>query len=147
MSHSYSHTLIHLIYSTKDRKDLITETMQPRLWKYLAKVGVNHGMRVYSVGGVANHVHLLFDLPATLNLAEAARIYKANSSRWLREQLQTFQWQKGYGGFSVSESSRAGVEKYIAGQAEHHKKAGFEQEFEALLKKHNVEYDPRWFLG
>jgi hypothetical protein len=69
---------------------------------------------------------------------------KANSSRWIREQAGRFQWQKGYGAFSVSESAKPKVLEYIANQREHHARHSFEDEFIALLKKHNVDYDPRY---
>lgn len=147
MSHSYSHNLIHLVYSTKERRDLIPLEIQSRLWGYIGGIGKNHGMRVLAVGGIANHVHLLFDLPATTDLAEAAKIFKANSSRWMREHDRSFAWQKGYGGFGVSESQRSLVERYIANQAEHHKRTTYEEEFATLLRKHDIQFDPRWFLG
>ena len=147
MPHSYSQNLIHLVFSTKDRRDLIPAALQPRLWKYFAGIGLNHEMRPKAIGGIANHVHILFDLPPTLDLAKAAQTFKSNSSRWMREHDRDFAWQRGYGGFSVSESNRKVVARYIARQEEHHRKISFEQEFELLLKKHNIPYDPRWMLG
>lgn len=147
MPHSYSQNLIHLVFSTKDRRDLIPATLQPRLWKYLAGIALHHGLHPKAIGGIANHVHILFDLPATIDLAEAAKILKANSSRWMRNHDRSFARQRGYGGFGVSESNRKAVEGYIARQEAHHKKITFEQEFEILLKKHNIPYDPKWMFG
>ncbi len=72
---------------------------------------------------------------------------KANSSRWVRETNRLFQWQRGYGAFSVSESQRAAVARYIANQAEHHRKWSFEEEYLELLKRSGVEYESRYVFG
>ena len=54
-----------------------------------------------------------------------------------------FEWQSGYAAFSVSESQMPVVAEYIAKQAVHHRKSTFEEEFLAILKKHNIEFDMR----
>ena len=98
------------------------------------------------VNGTEDHVHLLVVLPQTVAVADALRILKANSSKWVHERWprrRRFQWQTGYGAFTVSESRRNAVQRYIAGQAEHHRKPTFQEEFVALLKKHRVQYDPQ----
>lgn len=147
MPHSYAQNLIHLVFSTKDRRDLIPAPLQPQLWKYVAGIGLNQKLYPKAIGGIANHLHVLFDLPPTRDLADAVQVFKANSSRWMREHNAAFAWQRGYGAFGVSESNRRAVELYIRRQEEHHRKISFEQEFELLLKKHNIAYDPRWMLG
>ena len=94
-----------------------------------------------------NHSHLLFLLPATISLASAINAFKTNSSRFIHERGLAFQWQDGYGAFSVSPSQLDKVTAYIRNQREHHKKVTFEQEFLALLKKAGVPYDPKYVLG
>jgi REP element-mobilizing transposase RayT len=94
-----------------------------------------------------NHSHLLFLLPATISLASAINAFKTNSSRFMHERGLAFQWQDGYGAFSVSPSQLDKVTAYIRNQREHHKKVTFEQEFLALLKKAGVPYDPKYVLG
>ena len=90
---------------------------------------------------------MLILLPQTITLATAMQEIKANSSRWLRETSATFQWQEGYGAFSVSQSQRQAVMDYIANQAQHHQKRNFEEEFLALLKNSGVPYEPRFVFG
>jgi putative transposase len=94
-----------------------------------------------------NHSHLLFLLPATMSLASAINLFKANSSRFLHERGLTFQWQTGYGAFSVSFPNLDSVTNYIGNQSEHHKKMTFEEDFMALLKEAGVSYDPKYVLG
>jgi putative transposase len=66
------------------------------------------------------------------------------TSKWMGKE---FAWQKGYGAFSVSASNVPAVVRYIENQEKHHRKMTFEQEFVALLRKHGVEFDPKYVLG
>jgi hypothetical protein len=65
----------------------------------------------------------------------------------MHERDLAFQWQDGYGAFSVSPSQLDKVTAYIRNQCEHHKKVRFEQELLALLKKAGVPYHPKYVLG
>jgi hypothetical protein len=99
---------------------------------------------VHAVGGIEDHLHVLYDLPPTISRADSIRTIKANSSRWMTQFSPHFAWQKGSGAFSVSVSNKAAVMRYIADQREHHQKISFEDEFIALLKKHGIAYDPKY---
>ncbi len=145
MSHTYAHNLVHCVFATKDRLNLIRNPDE--LWRYVAGLAHAKDIHVVAAGGTANHLHLLILLPQTITLARAMQELKANTSRWLRETCRDFQWQEGYGAFSVSQSQRATVTEYIATQAEHHRRKTFEQEFLALLQKSGISYDPRFVLG
>ncbi|HKS76496.1 MAG TPA: transposase, partial [Terriglobales bacterium] len=80
-------------------------------------------------------------VPSTMPLAEALQKLKANSSRWIRDHGIQFEWQEGYGGFSVSPSLLPVVKTYIENQEEHHRKWSFEDEFRLLLKKSGIAFD------
>jgi len=80
-------------------------------------------------------------------LAKAVQDLKGNTSRWLNELTSRFAWQQGYGAFSVSQSQRKAVIEYIDGQAQHHAKWTFEQEFLTLLQKSEMAYDSRFVFG
>jgi REP-associated tyrosine transposase len=134
MAHSYVSSLFHVVFSTKERMQSIPTDLQPRLWNYLAAIARNHQIHALAVGGTKDHVHVLFVLPAETKLADAVRTLKCNSSRWLRETKPLFAWQEGYGAFSVSPSQVDRVKKYIANQAEHHRRRSFEEEFMAMLE-------------
>jgi REP element-mobilizing transposase RayT len=147
MSHSYSNNYVHAVYSTKDRKDLIPMEFEKRLYSFIASIARGHKIPLLAAGGMPNHSHLLFLLPATISLASAINIFKTNSSRFLHDRGLVFQWQNGYGAFSVSISQLDQVTTYIRSQREHHKKMRFEEEFLTLLKKAGVTYDPKYVLG
>jgi putative transposase len=141
MSHAHAANFVHCVFSTKERRDLIPAELQERLYAYLIGIAQNLGLKILAAGGTSDHVHLLVGLPPTLTLLEAMQKLKANSSRWLGENGVQFEWQKGYGAFSVSPSLLPAVQAYIRNQAEHHRKRSFEEEFLALLKKSGVAYD------
>jgi REP element-mobilizing transposase RayT len=104
-------------------------------------------MIALAVGGTQDHVHLLFHLPPSLALAKAVLLLKSNSSKWMGEQGREFSWQEGYGAFSVSSSNLNAVMRYVQNQEAHHRKIGFEEEFRAILKRHGVEYEPKYVFG
>ncbi len=147
MAHRYPNILIHCIFSTKERRDLIPLELIPRLCKYFAGIGRNHGVSVLAAGGTSNHSHLLIALPPDISVAKAVQVLKANSSRWLREHGLDFAWQEGYGAFSVSSSNKTAVVDYIQHQAEHHQKRSYESEFEAMLRKSGIAFDSREAFG
>jgi REP element-mobilizing transposase RayT len=136
-----------VVYSTRSRENLIPEEFEKRLYSFVAAIARKHDMPLLAAGGMPNHSHLLFVLPASVSLASAINTFKANSSRFMHEQRLDFQWQNGYGAFSVSPSQINQVVAYIRSQREHHKKMTFEQEFMALLKKAGVPHDSKFMFG
>jgi REP element-mobilizing transposase RayT len=103
-------------------------------------------MKALAIGGTANHLHALLSLPGMMSFAKAVQLIKGGSSKWVHDnfpELRKFEWQEGYGAFSVSASQVAKTIAYINNQKEHHRKKTFQEEFLELLKKHGIEYDPR----
>jgi putative transposase len=145
MSHTHASVLVHCVFSTKQRANMIRDP--DSLWRYLAALAQDNQITLFAAGGTSKHVHLLLAVPPVLPLAKAVQELKGSSSRWLHEHGHAFAWQEGYGAFSVSQSQRQTVIDYIAKQPEHHQKWSFEQEFMALLRKSGVEYDPRFVFG
>ena len=143
MAHSHVHSFFHIVFSTKQRIACIPTTAQDRLWNYLAGIARNHRIQTLAVGGTANHVHLLLALPPDIALADAVRVLKTNSSRFMREGSRLFAWQEGYGAFSVSPSQVERVKRYIANQAAHHSRRSLpDDELEAMLRAANAAAAP-----
>ncbi len=115
--------------------------------RYLGAVSVRLDCPVIRVGGSADHVHCLARQGRTITVAEWVKELKRASSQWAKTQseaLRAFQWQAGYGAFSVSQSLSQKVEQYIEGQEEHHRTFDFQAEFRKLLHAHGVAYDERY---
>ena len=150
MAHSYIAGYYHCVFSTRNRRPLITPDVQERLWSYLGGIARENGMRALSVGGMDDHVHVLLSLPATISIAKAVQLIKGGSSKWLNDTFspaERFRWQEGYGAFTVSISRLSKTIEYIGKQAEHHGRQTFEQEFIAFLERHRIEYERRYVFG
>lgn len=144
MPQSLSLVIVHVIFSTKERRPLLDGDTRPKLHAYLATVARNAGCEAYRVGGVADHVHLALRLSRTLTIAELVETLKTSSSKWVKTQsthLANFSWQRGYGCFSVGPTDLNSLCDYIDEQEKHHAMRTFQDEFRMFLKKYGVEYD------
>jgi REP element-mobilizing transposase RayT len=127
----------------------IIAEIQPRLWAYMGGVAREHQWKALGIGGMEDHVHLLLSLPSSVPIATAMREIKSASSLWMHQacQVEGFEWQEGYGAFSIGWTQVEATLAYIAGQKEHHRTRDFQAEYIAFLKKHRIEYDPRYVWG
>lgn len=138
---------MHLVSSTKNREPFITDSVRPSLHSYMATVLQNLKCHPVLINSVEDHSHLLFDLARTVSICQVVEDVKKSSSKWIKEQgseFRNFAWQSGYGVFAVSESNVETVRQYIADQREHHRKKTFQDEYRALLNRHNVGFDERY---
>ena len=150
MGHSFTSSLYHCVFSTKERRRSITANLQSRLWPFMGGIARDNGIKALVIGGVEDHIHLLLSLPSTMAVAKAVQLIKGGSSLWVHETFPEhhhFAWQEGYGAFSLGVSQTQATRTYIESQAEHHRKTTFQEEFLAFLKKHGMEYDERYVWG
>ena len=149
MSHTYTNLLTHIIFSTKDREPLITAALHGDLLAYLGGIMRELGGALRAANARPDHVHLLCSLPPTMATSDALRLLKTNSSRWMHRdrQLAGFDWQTGYGAYSVSHSVAPAVARYIGDQERHHRRVTFQEEFLTFLKKYGIAYDERYTCG
>ena len=143
---TYTKLLYHLVFSTKDRRPLITPELRDPLFQYIGGIVREHRGVLMTAGGMPDHVHLLVNLRAQPSIADHLQAIKGNSSRWLnkRNPDRRFAWQAGYGAFSLSESKVPSVRRYIANQERHHRRISFKDELIQLLERHGVDYDERF---
>lgn len=147
MSQSLSQLYVHLVFSTKDRTPALHLDIRERLHDYLAGIFDEIDSHALKIGSAVDHVHSLFSLSKNLSLCKVVEHVKTGSSKWVKTlgpRFRGFYWQAGYGGFSVSESEVERVIKYIANQAEHHRKRTFQEEYRRFLEKYRVSYDERY---
>jgi REP element-mobilizing transposase RayT len=149
MATTFANLLYHIVFSTKDRMPLIQEDLRNDLYGYMGGIVRGEGGVLLEIGGMPDHVLLLAKLKTNVAVSTVVQKVKAKSSKWRNEQRANpgrFEWQKGYGIFSVSESLAGKVRGYIRSQEEHHRVASFKDELIGLLKKHRIPYDERYLL-
>ncbi len=147
MPQSLSRVIVHLVFSTKERRPFLDDRIRANVHAYLATVTRNAGCDCLRVGGTEDHVHLAIHLGRTIMIAALVERLKTASSKWLKAQateLSDFAWQRGYGCFSVSPNDIEPLVHYIDNQHEHHVKHSFQDEFRKLLNKSGVEFDEKY---
>ncbi|MGA2061756.1 MAG: IS200/IS605 family transposase [Thermoguttaceae bacterium] len=148
MPQSLANVLVHIVFSTKERRALLqVPDLRNAMHRYLVGISANLECPAIIAGGATDHVHLLANQSRTITLAEWVKELKRASSLWAKKksrQWNVFQWQAGYGAFSVSQSQKVRVREYIRTQEEHHRKISFQDEFRQILKKHGVVFDEQY---
>ena len=144
MSHSHAQILLHVVFSTKERRAYLQKrTFRDQMFRMLAHHVKECGCVSASVGGHVDHVHMLVGLSRTITIAQLVERVKTETSKWAKKHV-LFQWQSGYGAFSVSHSMKNNVDEYIRNQEQHHTTRSFQDEYRRLCQKHGIEIDERY---
>ena len=141
--------LIHVVYSTKQRIKLLHKDWRDELYAIMGGVAKEHKSVLLRSGGVEDHVHLLLKTHPSFAISDTVKLIKGNSSRWInknRKVFARFEWQRGYGVFSVSESMSDIVKRYIGNQETHHQRQSFEDEYFEILRKHKIQFDEQYVI-
>lgn len=147
MANTYHCIHYHIVFGVYDRLSLIQPHVAPRLYSYIGSVLKSRQMQPLKIGGVGDHIHILAGATPTTPLADAVRDIKTASTKWINENrlcIGRFQWQRGYGVFSVSQSNLERVASYIANQPLHHAQVSFAQEFKSMLDQAHVNYQEEY---
>ena len=147
MPQSFAQLYAHLIFSTKNRRPMLDDEIRPRVHGYLATVMRNLDSPFVVVGGVADHVHILFDMGKMHAPVQFVERVKRESSKFVKTlgaKYKDFYWQRGYAMFSVSPTHRADVQRYVRQQEEHHQKKSFQEEFREFLQRYGIDYDEQY---
>ena len=148
MPQSLARVVVHIVFSTKNRRPWLEDKdIRNELQKYLAQTLITLECTGITVGGVADHVHILCNLSRKISMMKLLEELKTESSKFIKtkgKEYHDFYWQGGYGVFSVSESKVPEVRGYIDNQEEHHKRMTFQEEFRLLCERHGIEIDERY---
>ena len=147
MPSSWTQNLYHAVFSTKHRVAIITPELEERLYPFVGGILKELRCTPIAINGTPDHLHFLARYPSDLSHADMLRHVKKRSSEWIHKtfpDLRAFDWQDGYGGFTVSKSALDDVAVYIRGQKEHHQRFDSLSEFKELLRRHEVEWDPKY---
>jgi len=148
MAQSLAKILLHLVFSTKERRPSLRDIgLREEVYRYLGGILTQLDCQPLIIGGVEDHVHVLFAQSRTITVADIVKELKRGSSVWLKSngsELANFSWQSGYGVFSIGQSQVDDVRAYIAGQEEHHRKISFQDELRRLLQRYEIAFDERY---
>jgi REP element-mobilizing transposase RayT len=145
---TYTQILYHLVFSTKDRQPVLSDSRRNELCMYMTGVIKNRHCRPVWINGVRDHVHILFSLRPTVALADLVKDVKVASSAWIKEDRvfpNFFAWQEGYGAFTYSLRDEPELIAYVKAQEEHHRKMTFLEEYRKLLRDHSIEFEEKYF--
>jgi REP element-mobilizing transposase RayT len=149
MGNTYTQIHIHAVFAVQNRLSLIEKQWQDELYKYITGIITNNGHKLLQIGGMPDHVHVLFGMKPTQSLSDLMQDIKGDSSLWINQKRLVagrFSWQEGYGAFSYGKSQIDSVVKYIQQQEHHHKKRSFEEEYLEWLKLFEVEFNEKYIL-
>jgi len=147
MPQSLAKIYVHLVFSTKNRERVLPDDIRPDLHAYMGGTLNGMGCSPIEINTEPDHAHVLFVLTRTETLSTVIGQLKKSANDWLRSrgpQFASFHWQGGYGAFSVSQSAVEEVREYIRRQPEHHQRLTFQEEFRALLKRYEIEFEERY---
>jgi REP element-mobilizing transposase RayT len=147
MATTLTKILLHITFSTYERRDLIPETVEAELAAYIGGICNRMGSKLIAMGGTANHVHLVVNMGKLTQLADLMLNIKRDTSKWCKGKKgvdATFKWQSGYFAFSVGESAMPALLRYVANQKIHHARIDFRDEMRSIMKKYDVEWDERF---
>jgi REP element-mobilizing transposase RayT len=147
MANTYSQIYLQIVFSVKGRQNLIQKKWKDELYKYICGIVNGKQQKVFAIGGISDHIHVLISIKPNIAVSELVKEIKTNSSKWINEKryvMGKFQWQEGFGVFSYAQSQLDHVIAYINNQEQHHKKKSFKEEYLDLLQKFNVEYDEKY---
>lgn len=149
MANTFTQIYVHIVFSVKGRQNLIQKSWKDELHKYICGVVNGKEQKVYAIGGMTDHSHLLVSIKPTISISDLVRDIKANSSKWINEKqyvVGKFQWQEGFGAFSYGQSQLDIVITYINNQEQHHEQKTFKDEYIELLQRFNIIYDEKYLF-
>lgn len=147
MANTYTQIYIQVIFAVSGRHGLISNEHKEEIYKFITGIVRNKKQKLIAINGVPDHIHMLVGLKPDMSLSDLVKDVKANSSRFINERRWLrgkFAWQEGFGAFSYSHSQLGAVIRYIQNQEQHHRRRSFKEEYVGLLKKFEIEYDPRY---
>jgi putative transposase len=149
MANTYTQLYIQIVFSVKNRKALIANEFEERLYQYITGIIRKRKNKLIAINGMPDHIHIFIGLDPSQCLSDLVREIKKASTNKINELKLTkgkFEWQAGYGAFTYSASHIDKVVKYILNQKNHHKKKSFKTEYLQLLKAFEIEYNDQYLF-
>lgn len=149
MPNTYTQMYVHVIFAVKRRESLISPKFKENLYAYITGITKNKDQKVLAINGMPDHIHMLIGFKPDCNLSELIRDIKANSSKWINQNdflKNKFEWQSGFGAFTIGHSKIATVANYITNQENHHHKKTFREEYIDFLNAYKIQFKPEYIF-
>lgn len=149
MANTFTQMYFHVVFAVKGRASLIRSAWKEELYKYITGIVTAKGQKLLAINGMPDHLHLLVGTKPTMALSDLVRDIKANSARFIKEKgwvRSVFEWQDGFGAFTLGHSQLQHIIPYIQNQEEHHRLHTFREEYIAFLQKYEVDYKPEYLF-
>ncbi|MBN8577658.1 MAG: IS200/IS605 family transposase [Cytophagales bacterium] len=149
MANTYTQLYFHVVFAVKGRANLLASKWREQLFKYITGIISNKNQKLIIINCMPDHVHLLIGMKPDNNLSDLVRDIKANSSRFINEQKWVpgkFEWQTGFGAFTVGHLQLDVVVSYIKNQEQHHTTKTFREEYIELLKRCEIDFKPEYLF-
>jgi putative transposase len=144
MANTYTQLYVHIVFAVKGRTNLISHAWKEELYKYISGTITGKKQKLMTINGTTDHVHLLIGFNPDCSISDLVRDIKSNASKWINDKgfaMGKFEWQTGFGAFTIGQSQIDRIFKYIANQEEHHKVKTFREEYVDFLKAYQVEFN------
>ncbi len=149
MANTYTQLYVHVVFAVKGRTNLISKKWKEELYKYITGIITNKNQKLMIINGMPDHIHLLIGFKPDCSLSDMVRDIKANSSKFINEKKLIpgkFEWQTGFGAFTVGQSQIEKVVNYILTQEEHHKKKTFREEYIEFLNAYQIDFKTEYIF-
>ncbi len=145
MANTYRKIILHVVFAVKYRQALLHKSWRRNVFGYIHEAINGRGNYCIKVGGYNDHVHILFDYKCKEPIEDIVREIKKASNILINQKYSKikFDWQVGYGVFSVGWKEIDQMIKYVDPdfQERHHGKGrSFKDDYFRLLKEYEVEY-------
>jgi REP element-mobilizing transposase RayT len=149
MANTFTQMYFHVVFAVKCRRNHIGKEWKDELFKYITGIHTNKKQKLIAINGVSNHIHILIGMKPDINLSNLVRDIKANSSKFITEKKLVngkFEWQEGFGAFTLGHSQLDRIVKYIQKQEKHHNSKTFLEEYIEFLNLYQIDFDPRYLF-
>ncbi|WP_117880615.1 IS200/IS605 family transposase [Aureibaculum luteum] len=150
MANTYTQIYFHIVFAVKGRNNIILSKWKDELYKYISGIISNKNQKLFTINGMPNHIHLLIGTKPNCNLSDLIRDIKSNSSKWINEKQfinGKFEWQTGFGAFSIGQSQLPKIINYIKKQEEHHRTKTFKEEYINFLNAYDIDYKTEYIFN
>jgi putative transposase len=124
---------VHLVWGTHGRRPLITKAIEDDVFRSVIAKCAELKCYPHAVGGTEDHLHLLARLHPPVPISRLVAQCKGVSSHLVNRHLLRagrFQWQQGYGAFTIAANDLPAVERYVLDQKQHHARQALHSELE-----------------